>query len=64
MLVKQKDRIVAEYCLKGYKNPIGIAEWEQKITKSLPDTLKSKLPSIEDIERELSDIYLIKNEGK
>lgn len=54
LLVKQKDKVIAEYCLRGYQNPIGIANWEQKITKSLPDELKTDLPSIEDIEKELS----------
>ena len=62
LLVKQKNKVIAEYCLKGYNNPIGIAEWEQQITKSLPENLKSKLPSIEDIEKELSGIDIIKDE--
>lgn len=46
---------VAEYCLRGYSKPIGIAEWETQITRSLPDDLKPSLPSIEEIERELED---------
>jgi predicted nuclease of restriction endonuclease-like (RecB) superfamily len=55
LLVKQKDKVVAEYCLRGYSKPIGIAEWETQITRSLPDDLKPSLPSIEEIERELKD---------
>jgi predicted nuclease of restriction endonuclease-like (RecB) superfamily len=55
LLVKQKDKVVAEYCLRGYSKPIGIAEWETQITRSLPDDLKPSLPSIEEIERELED---------
>ena len=53
LLVKQKNKVVAEYCLRGYEKPIGIAEWETKITQSLPDDLKPSLPSIEEIEKEL-----------
>ncbi len=55
LLVKKKNKIIAEYCLRGYKNPIGIAEWEKTIRESLPMDLKSSLPSIEEIERELAD---------
>ena len=54
LLVKKKDKVVAEYCLSGYSKPMGIAEWETKLTQSLPENLKSSLPSIEAIEAELS----------
>lgn len=53
LLVKGKNKTVVEYSLAGYQNPIGVAEWKNKIAKSLPDDLKSSLPSIEEIEREL-----------
>lgn len=53
LLVKEKDRVVAEYALRGYTKPMGIAEWETQLTQALPDDLKSSLPSIEEIEREL-----------
>lgn len=52
LLVKEKDKIVAEYSLAGVNNPIGISNWEKDIKKSLPDNLKSSLPSIEEIENE------------
>lgn len=55
LLVKQKDRIVAEYTLSGIKNPIGISNWENDIVKSFPTNLKSSLPSIEEIEKEFED---------
>jgi len=38
--------------LNNMDSPIGVSEYN--ITKTLPDTLKSSLPSIEDIEAELS----------
>lgn len=53
LLVKQKNKLVAEYALRGYTKPIGIAEWETQITRTLPDNLKSSLPTIEEIEAEL-----------
>lgn len=52
LLVKEKDKVVAEYSLAGVKNPIGISNWENEIKKSLPENLKSSLPSIEEIENE------------
>ncbi len=53
LLVKDKEQMVVEYSLAGYSKPIGIAQWERQITKSLPDDLKSSLPALEDIEAEL-----------
>jgi predicted nuclease of restriction endonuclease-like (RecB) superfamily len=55
LLVKEKDRIVAKYSLAGINNPIGIANWENEIKKSLPEDLKSNLPSIEEIENEFDE---------
>ncbi|TAH23985.1 MAG: DUF1016 domain-containing protein, partial [Cytophagales bacterium] len=34
LLVKEKDKIVAEYSLAGINNPIGISNWENEIKKS------------------------------
>lgn len=53
LLVRDKDHTVAKYSLAGYKNPIGVAEWEQKISESIPEDLKPSLPTIEEIEAEL-----------
>ncbi len=53
LLVKEKNQTLAKYALEGYKNPIGVAEWEKQITTSLPNDLKSSLPTIEEIEQEL-----------
>ncbi len=55
LLVKQKDRVVAEYTLSGINNPIGISNWENEILKSLPEQFASNLPSIEDIEKEFEN---------
>ncbi len=53
LLVKSKNKIVVEYALAGFTNPIGVANWEKQIINSLPDNLKDSLPSIEEIEKEL-----------
>jgi predicted nuclease of restriction endonuclease-like (RecB) superfamily len=56
LLVKSKNKMVVEYSLAGYTNPIGIANWQHHIQQSLPDNLKSSLPTIEEIEQELSTL--------
>lgn len=53
LLVKGKNKTVVEYSLAGYQNPIGVADWQEKLTKVLPEDLQSSLPSIEDIEKEM-----------
>ena len=54
LLVRKKNKLVAEYALRGFKKPIGVAQWETQITRSLPEQLKTSLPSIEELETELS----------
>jgi predicted nuclease of restriction endonuclease-like (RecB) superfamily len=54
LLVKEKNKMVVEYSLAGYTKPIGVADWERQITNSLPEELKSSLPTIEEIEAELN----------
>ena len=51
LLCKSKDKVVAEYALGDKTQPMGIAEY--KLQESLPESLKTNLPSIEQIEREL-----------
>ena len=55
LLVKEKNRLIAEYALRGYNKPMGIAEWETQIIRALPEDLKPSLPSIEAIEKELEE---------
>lgn len=52
ILCQDKKRVLAEYALRGMNKPIGISEYE--LTRALPDDLKSVLPTIEEIEAELS----------
>jgi predicted nuclease of restriction endonuclease-like (RecB) superfamily len=55
LLVKEKNHTVAKYALAGNTKPIGVAEWEQQITESLPEELRPNLPAIEEIEREFDN---------
>lgn len=54
LLCKTKKNIVAEYALRGYVAPIGVAEWKTAITESLPADLESSLPTVEELEAELA----------
>ncbi len=54
LLVKSKNKLVVEYTLSGFQNPIGVSNWESEISKSLPDKIKHNLPTIEEIEKEFS----------
>ncbi|UXA10251.1 DUF1016 family protein [Mycobacterium sp. SMC-8] len=53
LLCKTKDNVVAEYALRGYTAPIGVAEWKTTITASLPEELETSLPTVEELEAEL-----------
>lgn len=53
ILCRSKSRLIAEYALRGFKKPIGVAGWETQIVNQLPDDLKSSLPTVEEIEAEL-----------
>lgn len=53
LICKDKDDVVAEYSLDDMSQPIGIAQYE--LTKVLREEFKSSLPTIEEIESELSE---------
>ena len=56
VLCKTQDRVIAEYALRDISKPIGVAEWKTKLVHSLPEPLKSSLPTIEQIEEVLGDV--------
>ena len=53
LICKDIDDVVAEYALDDISQPIGIAEYE--LTKVLREEFKSSLPTVEEIESELSE---------
>ena len=52
LLCKTKNRFVAEYSLSGIDKPMGVAEYQ--LVRALPKPLDTALPTIEQIEQELS----------
>ncbi len=52
LLCNGGDKVVAQYALSGYDQPIGVSDYQLK--KAIPENLKSALPSIEEVEEELS----------
>ncbi|KAA6305408.1 hypothetical protein EZS27_042939, partial [termite gut metagenome] len=59
LLCRGKDEIMAQYALEGYNQPIGVSDYQ--LSKAIPEELKSTLPSIEEVEQELS--HLLEHEG-
>ena len=53
LLCKTRDKLVAEYALSDIHKPMGVSEY--KLTHSLPKKLKSSLPTIQEIEKELGE---------
>ncbi len=51
LLCKSKNNLEVEFALRGMSKPIGVSEFI--LTQNLPENLKSKLPTIEEIEKEL-----------
>jgi predicted nuclease of restriction endonuclease-like (RecB) superfamily len=56
LLCRSKNGVVAEYALRDINKPMGIAQWTEALTKSLPDPLQSELPSTAELEAELGAI--------
>lgn len=54
LLCKKKDKIEAEYSLRDMNKPIGVSEYI--LSESIPDIIKSKLPSIEELELKLGNL--------
>lgn len=52
ILCQDRERVLAEYTLRSIKKPIGVSQYE--LTRTLPKQLKSSLPTIEQLEEELS----------
>ena len=52
ILCEEKNKIVAEYALRGMDKAIGVSDYQ--LTRALPKKLQSSLPSIAQLEKELS----------
>ncbi len=54
ILCRDKNRLIAEYVLHDIHKPIGVAGWKTRLVESLPQNLRGSLPTIEELEAELS----------
>jgi predicted nuclease of restriction endonuclease-like (RecB) superfamily len=54
ILCKKKSKVKVEYAFRNCTTPIGVATYETQIIQSLPKELKGSLPTIAEIEAELS----------
>ena len=53
LLCKTKDKLDVEYALRDIHKPMGISSY---ITKDIPLSVQSQLPSVEDLEHELASL--------
>lgn len=53
LLCKSKDKVEVEYALRDINKPMGISEY--KLTEAIPENLKYKLPTIEELENEFEN---------
>ncbi|MCK5815334.1 MAG: DUF1016 family protein [Flavobacteriaceae bacterium] len=51
LLCKRKDKIEVQYSLRDINKPLGVSEF--RLTEVIPDKIKTQLPSIEEIEKQL-----------
>lgn len=56
LLCRDKNNIEVEFSLRDINKPMGVSEFE--LTEILPEKFKSSLPSIEDFEAELSELFV------
>jgi predicted nuclease of restriction endonuclease-like (RecB) superfamily len=54
LLCRGKNEILAQYALEGYNQPIGVSDYQ--LSKAIPEELKSALPTIEEVEQELTHL--------
>jgi hypothetical protein len=54
LLCKAKNQVLAEYALRDMHKPIGVSSYQ--LTDSLPEEIRTALPSIEELEHELSEL--------
>jgi len=52
ILCKKKDKIEVEYSLRDINKPLGVSEY--LLTEAIPESIKTQLPSVEELENELT----------
>ena len=54
LLCNGGDKVVAQYALSGYDQPIDVSDYQ--LSRTIPDNLKSTLPSVEEVEEEMNKL--------
>lgn len=54
LLCRSRNKVVAEYALRGFQKPRGVADWGTRLVKRLPKELQGSLPTVAEIEAELT----------
>jgi predicted nuclease of restriction endonuclease-like (RecB) superfamily len=54
LLCRGKNKLVVEYALSGLDQSIAVSDWKTQITESLPPEFQGSLPTVEELEAELS----------
>jgi len=54
LLCKAKNQVVVEYSLRNVETPIGVSSYQ--LTESLPEKIRASLPTIAELEQELSEV--------
>lgn len=62
ILCQEKNKLLAEYALRGMTKAIGVSEYQ--LTRALPKELESSLPSVDEIEAELSEVEPTPNQAR
>lgn len=57
ILCKDRNRLIAEYALKDLNKPVGVSEYQ--LVAAIPENLKGNLPTVEELEAELSEIGVV-----
>jgi predicted nuclease of restriction endonuclease-like (RecB) superfamily len=52
ILCRDKNRVIVEYALRDLSKPIGVSAYQ--LTRALPEEIRGSLPTIEELEAELS----------
>lgn len=53
LLCSSKDSIVVEYALRHLAKPIGVAQWDTSLVRTVPKRWRRELPSVEELETRL-----------
>lgn len=62
LICKGMDKVEAQYALESTSQPLGISSYE--LSKLVPDDFKGSMPTIEEIEAELSDVTGTDSDGE